>query len=104
MLSKKPGPRTPCTSNAGLQDRRRHRVHLTGGLLPIPGVVGVLAVHSLPSSCAPERLRAFCAFPKTSTSTSTTVGPNRTALPLEAHARSRVLRAVVLHLARDAGQ
>jgi hypothetical protein len=30
--------------HAGLQDRRRHRVHVTGGLLPVPGVFGVLAV------------------------------------------------------------
>ena len=38
-------PQNSVHLHAGLQDRRRHRVQLTGGLLQSPGVFGVLAVH-----------------------------------------------------------
>jgi hypothetical protein len=56
--SRRARPRNSVHLHAGLQDRGRHRVHLTGGLLPIPGVFGSLwrpGGPSLPSSCAPER-------------------------------------------------
>src|SRR5580704_12983721 len=52
MLSKKPGPRTRRTSTQACGTDDAIASTSPAGLLPIPGVSGVLAVHSLPSSRA----------------------------------------------------